>query len=85
MADVAPPDPWPFASAGPEAGNRGRLLFGSLVQAFAEALARHDIHGAVVVLNNSIGALDEDDLRKVVYFAVGLEAANQLGLPRDDD
>jgi hypothetical protein len=85
MADALPPDPFPFDADGPNAGNRGRLLFSELVYAFADAGRANDLHGAAAAIENGVASLSEEDLRYVVKFAVGLVGAQQLGLDRRDD
>ena len=75
---LLPPDP--FASDGTE----GRLLFSELVYAFVDAAQANDLTAATSRMSNGVAALSEDDLRQVVKFAVGMEAARQLGLLTDN-
>lgn len=75
-----PADPFPFDSDGPNAGNRGRLLFTELVEAQTDAGRGGDLHGMAAAVENGVRALSEEDLRAVVKFAVGLVTAGQLGL-----
>lgn len=83
MPDL-PADPFPFDAGGPNAGNRGRLLFSELVHAFVDAGREGNVNAAAAAIENGVGALNEEDLRYVVKFAVGHEGARQLGLASDD-
>jgi len=80
MTDDLPLDPFPFDPEGPNAGNRGRILFTQLVRAFADATHDNDLHTAASALMNGVDSMGDDDLRSVVKFAVGLVAAQELGL-----
>ena len=71
---LLPPDP--FAPDGPE----GRVLFSQLVYAFVDAARANDLAAATSGMSSGVAALSDDDLRRVVTFAVGMEAARQLGL-----